>query len=331
MILPIGLLHRLMAGYVRWLAPRYQETAAKMREQAAKLRAELATLSEHRRINENIAELLAGFELFLQFAQEVKAVGDEQARDLRKQALQAFGRLAGAQAEHQVGADPAERFIELVRAAFSSGRAHVADPDGNRPRDSQVWGWRDWEEPEGERIGWVDGSDVYLEPQASFAAVQRLARDAGEPLAISAQTLRRYLKDKGLLLVLTRPEDAHGPANPWRGATERAPYGARDLLSRRGWSVLVARVSLSRNCSFRNSISHCRPQSEQSLTSCFSHMRQLLLKLPPAVRYTSAARFHCSVTGRLVAIVDTKNRLIAVLFEMDNAWTLIAAAVLACL
>jgi hypothetical protein len=115
-------------------------------------------------------------------AQEVKAVGDEQARDLRKQALQAFGRLAGAQAEHQVGADPAERFIELLRAALSSGRAHIADPDGNRPRDSQVWGWRNWEEPEGERIGFFNGVHA---ADALLPAAMKLAGElaAGPTLA----------------------------------------------------------------------------------------------------------------------------------------------------
>src|SRR5262249_43761787 len=37
------------------------------------------------------------------------------------------------------------------------------------------------------------------EPDASFAAVQRFARDQNESFAISAQTLRRRLKEKGLL------------------------------------------------------------------------------------------------------------------------------------
>src|SRR5262249_27167398 len=41
--------------------------------------------------------------------------------------------------------------------------------------------------------------ELYLEPEASFAAVQRFARDQNESFAVTASTLRRRLKEKGLL------------------------------------------------------------------------------------------------------------------------------------
>ena len=56
----------------------------------------------------------------------------------------------------------------------------------------------DWQ-PGGERVGWLDGTDLYLEPEASYAAAQELARDQGEALATSPRTLLRRLKDRGLL------------------------------------------------------------------------------------------------------------------------------------
>jgi hypothetical protein len=48
-------------------------------------------------------------------------------------------------------------------------------------------------------VGWLADGELYLEPEASFAAVQRFARDQNESFAVTAQTLRRRLKEKGLL------------------------------------------------------------------------------------------------------------------------------------
>jgi hypothetical protein len=53
--------------------------------------------------------------------------------------------------------------------------------------------------PHGERIGWLVEGEVYLEPDISFATAQRLARDQGETLPVGAATLRRRLRDTGLL------------------------------------------------------------------------------------------------------------------------------------
>jgi hypothetical protein len=59
--------------------------------------------------------------------------------------------------------------------------------------------------PLGECIGWVDKNDVYLEPTASFRAVQVAGRDIGELLPISPQTLRKRIHDKCLLASVDEP------------------------------------------------------------------------------------------------------------------------------
>jgi hypothetical protein len=56
--------------------------------------------------------------------------------------------------------------------------------------------WR----PQGERIGWLEDEDLYLEPDAALAAVQKQGRDSGEPLAVTGRTLRKRLHERGLLL-----------------------------------------------------------------------------------------------------------------------------------
>lgn len=54
------------------------------------------------------------------------------------------------------------------------------------------------------QIGWVDGTDLYLEPEASFAEAQNLARIQGDSVPVTKGTLHKRLKDKGLL-VSTEP------------------------------------------------------------------------------------------------------------------------------
>ena len=49
------------------------------------------------------------------------------------------------------------------------------------------------------RIGWLDGDDLYLEPDAALSAAQRLARDAGDALVVTPRTLHRRLRERGYL------------------------------------------------------------------------------------------------------------------------------------
>jgi hypothetical protein len=72
------------------------------------------------------------------------------------------------------------------------------------------WGWRevtfgtgdhqrkDWE-PQGEHIGWVDGTNVYLQSDSAYAVVQKLARDGGDQIAVGLPTMKKRLHERGLL------------------------------------------------------------------------------------------------------------------------------------
>jgi hypothetical protein len=51
--------------------------------------------------------------------------------------------------------------------------------------------------PQGTRIGWVAGGDLFLDPTAGYEVAQELA--GGERIPVSEQTLRRRLQQRGLL------------------------------------------------------------------------------------------------------------------------------------
>jgi hypothetical protein len=110
--------------------------------------------------------------------------------------------VAAAQAAHIGTAEPAGLFMRLLRAAITSGRAHIAATNGSEPDNPEAWGWRrerdEWC-PHGDLIGWMDGEDLYLQPDASFATAQAVGRATGEEITVSPHTLRKRLHERGLL------------------------------------------------------------------------------------------------------------------------------------
>ena len=73
---------------------------------------------------------------------------------------------------------------------------------GGAPQEPERWGWhriptgRKWM-PLGTRVGWVAGSDLFLEPKASYLVAQALA--GAERLLVSEQSLHHSLRERGLL------------------------------------------------------------------------------------------------------------------------------------
>lgn len=199
-----GAYARAMAAFVQWLAPRYEEVRSHRRYEHAELRESAGTSNMHRRTPGIVADLALGLRHFLIFAHEAGALTEDQAQRTWAQGWQALGESAEAQTSHQAAGEPTRRFRRLLSAAVSSKRAHVADPAGSEPATPGAWGWSENGEGEsyrsqGERIGWIDGEDLYLEPEAAYAAAQKQGQGSGEPLTVTGRTLRKRLAERGLL------------------------------------------------------------------------------------------------------------------------------------
>ncbi|MBW3628046.1 MAG: DUF927 domain-containing protein [Gemmatimonadetes bacterium] len=195
-----GLYSQAMAGYVRWLAARMP---IDLRARAAALRSGID--GAHRRTPEIVAHLLTGWHLFVEFALELDAVNASGATDLLTRAELALRIAAASQTEHQTEQEPAARFLALVTGALAAGRAHVASPIGRMPAPAEPWGWRrregafeEWQ-PQGHRIGWLDGGELYLEPEAAYRVAQLVARDSGDSLPLSLGSLKKRLGEFGVL------------------------------------------------------------------------------------------------------------------------------------
>lgn len=205
-----GLYAQAMAGFLQWLAPGYEEISRNLQAKIKTLREQAYQGGQHRHTPDIVAGLAVGFRYFLDFAQEAGAVSEAEAGHLWERCWASLGEAAAAQDGYQGVNDPVLRFLELLAAALSSGRAHLASSTGAAPETPQAWGWRgrqvgadqhygpEWS-PQGDAIGWIDGDDVYLQADAAYGVAQRLAHDGGDSLPVTLDTLKRRLKERGLL------------------------------------------------------------------------------------------------------------------------------------
>jgi hypothetical protein len=200
----LGRYAEAMGGFVRWIAGQYEEAQEVLSRQALEHRNAALRSTSHARTPDIVANLQAGFEIFLEFAVECGAIDASKRERLMDLCWEALSSAAAAQVKHQAATEPTQRFICLLRTLLSSGRAHLAARAGGKPnRSPGSCGWRvessgDWS-PLGDCIGWVDGDHVYLDLPAVYRLVQVAGRDAGEVLAVSEQTLKKRLHEKGLL------------------------------------------------------------------------------------------------------------------------------------
>jgi hypothetical protein len=209
-----GLYSGAMAGFIGSIAGRYGAIRAGLRAEVVRLRRQAIGSRAHRRTPEIVANLAIGIDQFLIFAEAVGAIEPQERVALWKRCWLALGQAAAGQDDHQAASDPAARFLELLAAAIGAGRAHVAGEDGDLPSNPGAWGWRKdtdgtgsfghetWR-PQRERVGSVvdddTGHDLFLDPDASFAAAQSMGRDTGDPLAVQPKTLHRRLAQAELL------------------------------------------------------------------------------------------------------------------------------------
>lgn len=205
-----GVYAQLMAGYLQWLAPRYDAVRQNLRSHGTNLRLEATSSASHRRTPEIVANLMFGLECFLDFAKEIGAVTKAEATKIWQRCWAGLGKAASAQAEHHRASEPVRRFFELLNAALASGRAHVAGAEGREPPQAEAWGWREvivgagdnarveWR-PQGERVGWLDGEDLFLDLDAAYAAAQTVGYKFGDSLTLTPRTLSKRLYERGLL------------------------------------------------------------------------------------------------------------------------------------
>jgi hypothetical protein len=224
-----------MAGYVAHLAADLDGTREMFHEHREELRAVFQADRRHPRTATIAADLTAAFNVFLNFALEVGAIGEEERAGHWERIHLALHEKLDDQHRHLAAQDPVTQLLHCLHAGIASGRCHVANRVGEAP-DSRpdAWGWRQesvyvarspfpdtrqessekpappaeedeveersrWR-PRGTRLGWVINERVYLLGEVALGEAQRIARDMGHRLAIQYSSLGRVLSDAGLLV-----------------------------------------------------------------------------------------------------------------------------------
>ncbi len=207
------------AAFARHLAPRREEMQKRLAARVQEARAELAKDGLHRRVPGICADLLFGIEAFLDFAVAEGALEAPAARSVLERARGGIQAAVDAQQDDQATAEPASKFLELLRSAFISGEAHVCARDGGQPADPGSWGWERvsragddhgdelWRAL-GRRVGWVEGSDLYLDLNSAVRACQAVGGPTGDPLAVLPTTISRRLRERGYLKSVS-PDGRH--------------------------------------------------------------------------------------------------------------------------
>jgi len=215
----------LMSAYLQWLAPRLDQLKKDFPKNVevcrdAAIRDGLA--SSHPRAPEIYANLVAGAESFLEFLESAGAVSQDQSNVLLSSIETGLQQAFGEQGAYQTDQDETERFLQLLRAALSSGNAHIAcrlklGPPETRP---YAWGWRDAGtdmvgdknyNPMGDCIGYYAApkdnahAEVWLQQDTAFKIVQQFARSQGDAFLLSPASLWRRMHEKGLI-VHTEPD-----------------------------------------------------------------------------------------------------------------------------
>jgi hypothetical protein len=162
----------------------------------------------HRRTPGIVADLFIGWERFLGFVHETEALTRNEAEVYRARVWSALIELAHRWSQHQREADPLDCFFALLRSAIASGRAHVATRDGGMPDNPGAWGWHAGEPtrnhrrvewlPQGARVGWLDGQDLFLDVDSAYRAANAMAAD-GDGIVVGVQTLIKRLHEGGRL------------------------------------------------------------------------------------------------------------------------------------
>lgn len=206
-----GKLAAALGGFVRWLAPQLEAVRAHFAERVIELR-DQALNGGHPRTPEIVGQLAAVLDLVFDFAVEAGALSAEVATQRWQDCWSALIEAADEHGSNIKAQDPVTVYLGALSSAIASGAAHVAGMDGNEPDPaaSACWGWRsevigtgrfqrvEWQ-PQGRRIGWVDGDDLYLEPRAAFGVATRVLSDGDESVGASETTMRKRLGERGLL------------------------------------------------------------------------------------------------------------------------------------
>ncbi|MGC4107064.1 MAG: DUF927 domain-containing protein [Thermomicrobiales bacterium] len=209
-----GVFRRVTAAFIQYTARHWDDIEAAFEAAYDRHRDTYRGRSfGHPRTAETLAAFAASAEVWFDAFVALGAIAPQARHELVARIERGLLAAGLAQAEAVQELDPIQTFVDHLRAAVTSGRAHLADADSDsEPRQAVRFGWqsemvrtRDGLEQvsraKGERIGWVDYENdaLYLTPASALSVVQGMGERTGRRVNLSDKTLGRRLQERGVL------------------------------------------------------------------------------------------------------------------------------------
>ena len=206
----------LMAAYIKSLAGRLEQARADLARYAAEVRNRLGKIpGAHERHPDAIAQLVAGYRLFMKWASEKGLASYPDADHLVSIATASLSELGHAQADPQRESKLGRRFLDLIASSLWSKRYHLADANSDNAPDAYAGacGWHkdwlyqgsdtgqtlDWKIPPNSKLlGFIDEAAgmVYLSPTEAIAVATEMSRRHNT--LQSFESIGRELLNEGL-------------------------------------------------------------------------------------------------------------------------------------
>jgi hypothetical protein len=224
-----------MAGYLQFLAQRFDTLRDDLPVRFRALRQELQLAGSHRREPGQVAHLLLGLETFFAFAVELGAISEAEQQERMREGRAVLAEQAQEHAESQAEEAPEQVFLRLLAGGIAGKRAYLEDKRGGAPQDAARWGWepsirRDaeggesvaWQHPAvAQLVGVIDEPWLLLFPEPVYQFVAGAARQGGRVFPVEAKTLWRRLDEAGLLAAEQEGSKRRRVANAWLGGASR--------------------------------------------------------------------------------------------------------------
>ena len=194
-----ALLSQAMRGYLEYLAPQLDTLIPQLpgdfeylRERAKK--ESNKTRTRHRRLDETVAFLYLGLNIFLNYAVAKEALTQEKAVKLLQEAWEIFNQVADELAQIAEREEPTKRFFEALMELQTLGRIYFATMEDVKPElaESTLGA---------QKIGWGpdDKGVYYLLYGPAWEQVVKYLRTQEEGLSLSKNSLLDSMEQKGLL------------------------------------------------------------------------------------------------------------------------------------
>ena len=193
-----ALLSQAMRGYLEYLAPQLDTLIPQLPGDFEYLRGEAKkgskTRTRHRRLDETVAFLFLGLNLFLKYAACQGVLTQEKEDKILQEAWETFNQVADELAQVAEREEPTKRFFEALLELQTLGRIYFATMQDAKPEIAEnTLG--------AQKIGWGpdDKGVYYLLYGPAWEQVVKYLRTQEEGLSLSKNSLLDSMEQKGLL------------------------------------------------------------------------------------------------------------------------------------